>query len=268
MCFSSLKNTSDSLFPLGSVLQMLPLWPQAVQTYSGKAWLTLYFRSKVENFIRNFRFPTGIPVLTSLPVAQHDHIWHCRITNCSFIIAPLLSTHKTMGKCSSLNIYFRQWENMLILLSKKHPFWGTTGSKNAHYSHSNCNDGVTWCGIPCKENENSAPRTLYCTGNILQEVKPQATEYITALIQKKREQSFILNKLKHQIMKIQVSTVCTQFHYPTFCTWAFLQHAHVQNPTFCRHLKLFLSTAFTKWPFRLVLQEMNGLSAHRSQPPQ
>lgn len=101
-----------------------------------------HFTPEEENFIRNFRFPTGVPVLTSLPMAQYDHIWHCKITNCFFITAPLLSTHKTMGKCSSLNIYFRQWENMLILL--KHPFWGTTGSKNAHHSLSNCNDGVTW----------------------------------------------------------------------------------------------------------------------------
>lgn len=33
------------------------------------------------------------------------------------------------------------------------------------------------------------------------------------------------------------------------------------------HLASFLSTAFTKWPFRLVPQESKGLSAQRAQPP-
>lgn len=33
------------------------------------------------------------------------------------------------------------------------------------------------------------------------------------------------------------------------------------------HLESFLSTAFTKWPFRLVPQESRGLSAPRAKPP-
>lgn len=104
MCFSSLKNTSDSLFPLGSLLQMLPLcsFRHRGLTQGKPGW---NFFSE-ENFIRNFRFPTGEPVLTPLTVAQDNHICHWKIKNCFFLSALFLSTHKTTGKIFSSNKYF------------------------------------------------------------------------------------------------------------------------------------------------------------------
>lgn len=105
ICFSSLKNTSDSLFPVGSLLQMLPVCSSRHRglTQGKPGW---HFLPQEENFIRNFKFPTGKPVLTPLPVAQDNRICHCKIKNCFFLSAPFLSTHKTMGKIFSSNKYF------------------------------------------------------------------------------------------------------------------------------------------------------------------
>lgn len=104
MWFSSLKNT-EPLFPLGSLLQMLPLCGSRHRrlTQGKPGW---QFFLEEENFIRNFRFPTGESVLTPLPVAQHNRTCHCKIKNCFFLSAPFLSIHKTMGKIFSSNRYF------------------------------------------------------------------------------------------------------------------------------------------------------------------
>lgn len=98
MCFSSLKNTSDSLFPLGSLLQMLLLCSSRHRRLTqGKPYW--HFFPEEESFIRNFRLPSGELVLNSTPCGTAQP--HLLLQNC-FLSAPFLSTHKTMGKCSPL----------------------------------------------------------------------------------------------------------------------------------------------------------------------
>jgi len=126
---------------------------------------------------------------------------------------------------------------------------------------------------------SSAPRTLYYIthpGNAAQKVKAQATESITSLKQRREKtHSNLIFKLitasnnknpkEHRFYPIPLP------HLLSLSLSAASSHpkkANFADRHPASHLKSFLSTAFTKWPFRPVPQESNGLRAHRSQPPQ
>lgn len=140
---SSLKNTSDSLFPLGSLLQMFPLCSSRHHglTQGMPGW---HFIPEEESFIRNFRFPAGEPVLTPLHVAQDKRICHCKIKNCFFLSVPFLSTQKTMGKYSPLtNTLFKEvteYARFTEASLLRHKSF----KKNVHHSPHEGNNGVTW----------------------------------------------------------------------------------------------------------------------------
>lgn len=177
MHFSSLKNTSGSLFPLGSLLQMLPLCSiKLCRLTHGKPGWHFFFSPKEENFISNSRFPAGEPVLTLFPVAEHNHIYCCGIKNCFFLSAPF-QLKRALGKHSPLTHTSGIHRTCLFYWSIPPETWES--QKN---TPSKCNDGVIWYCSPKEENselQSSVPRTLYYTshpGNALKKVKPQATE--------------------------------------------------------------------------------------------